>query len=297
MVARRLAAFAVAGLVLAGAGAARSEHGNPVMVPAPEFGATIPRNAWIRLQSYNGIDYLVEQLASTGSGARAWLVSEKDEVPLKRVRFFDDLDGGYGDGVLVMRPAHLLVAGAKYRLKVSYRWDGSQEEWLSQGVWTVGAEELAAKPMWRGEPRLVAASGDDPPTVRMALTSQPLIEIVAKLTPVEAGQGKPFSLIVVFDSSRWCKEGFTVDYTTAVVRSHCPAEGKLPCAYAYKHRTDKQVGRRFRLELTAIDGAGHAERAPGRPPVVTWPRSQNYGFCAPDWMPKDRGTKKSGSTP
>jgi hypothetical protein len=216
-----------------------------------------------RLQSYNGIDYMVGQLASPKGGARALLVSEKDEVPLKRVRVFEDLDGDYGDGVLVMRPARLLVAGAQYHLKVLYPGDGSQEEWLSHGVWTAGADELAAHPMWRGAPRLVPASGDEPPTFRMALTSQPLI--VAKLTPEEEGQGKPFSLIVVFDNSRWCKAGFTVDYTTAVVRSHYPVDEKLPCAYAGMHRMEKQVGRRFRLELTAIDGAGHAERAPGCP--------------------------------
>jgi hypothetical protein len=267
--------LAVIGLVgVLGPAPAAAEHGDPLLLPAPASGTTIPRNARIRLECRNGIAWLAEGLGLRRAGWVAALVADDHEVRLRVESFFDDQEGGYGAGLLVLAPTRLLAPQATYRLEIRYPQQGGGTGRWSEWTWTTSRAVDRAPPRWRASPRR-----REPAEVVAGLAPEaPLVEVVAELTPV--GRGARKTLRLLFDGSRACNRGPTVDYNVAITNASCPASrGAEQCQSAHRFKSEGDVGRRFRVTLTAVDLAGNRRQAPGAPPIVTWPEEMSLAVC------------------
>ena len=124
-----------AGLVMATAlfvvlspGRPRAEHGMPYLRMAPT-GQTLPVNGRILLQSGNGVAWFSSALYRRDPKARAFLRQGTEQVPLRVVDSFDDLEGspraafaseaGYGESLLVLAPLRRLRPRTTYELVLS----------------------------------------------------------------------------------------------------------------------------------------------------------------------------------
>jgi hypothetical protein len=86
----------------------------------------------------------------------------------------------------------------------------------------------------------------------------------------------------VFDLTRMCDAGPTVDYSVAIANASCAEmEAERLCQTARMFDAQADVGKRFRVRLTAVDLAGNRTAAPGRRPVVTWPSDLGLTVCLP----------------
>jgi hypothetical protein len=269
------ALVAIAGLLVGlGPSPVRAEHGDPLLIPAPAPGATIPRNARIRLESRNGIGWQAEGLGLRRPGFSAALVAADHEVGLRVESFFDDQEGGYGAGLLVLAPVRLLTPATSYRLEIRYPVEGGGTGRWAEWSWTTSRVVDRAPPRWRAAPR-----GRGPGEIVAGLAPEaPVVELVADLQPV--GRGTRKRLRMVLDGSRACNRGPTVDYNVVIVNASCPASrGAEQCQTAHWYQSERDVGRRFRVTLTAVDLAGNRRRAPGVPPIVRWPEDQSLTIC------------------
>lgn len=266
---------------------ARAEHGNPVLVVAPRSGQTIPRNGWIRLQSYNGVSWYVERLRDAKNPAQAELVSGGHRVGMKIKDWYDDDEGGYGRSILTLAPKKLLKAAQTYKLVMTDRHPKAGVKTYTLGSWKVSGRIDSGAPRWRGKPsvapRKTTYYGVEP-SVIISLKDEDLLEVVAELQPVRRGLGKGGKakrLIIVFDKSRWCPQGATASYPVAIVRSNCPTPGKPTeiCHRMAVWQTSKDVGKRYRIRLKARDLAGNERRAPGGTLPYTWRKSQHLRVC------------------
>ena len=250
------------------------EHGDPLLIPAPAPGTTIPRNARLRLECRNGIPTLAEGVGKRRAGWAAVLVADDHEVRLRLEAFFDDQEGGYGAGLVVLAPARLLAPQTTYRLEIRYPQAGGGTASWSRWSWKTGRAVDREPPRWRAPPRR-----REPAVVRAGLAPEaPLVEVVAELAPVDRGTRKRLRLL--FDGSRPCNRGPTVDYNVAIVNSSCPSSrGAEQCQSAHLFKSERDVGRHFRVVLTATDLAGNQRRAPGAAPVVTWPKEMSLTVC------------------
>src|SRR5687768_17321461 len=109
----------VAVVMLASASPALAEHGDPLMIAAPTPSTPLPRNARIRIESHNGIAFPLDELARGVRGHAAALVAADHRVPLVVEGFFDDNEGGYGAGLLVLAPKRTLSASTAYQLVIT----------------------------------------------------------------------------------------------------------------------------------------------------------------------------------
>jgi len=281
---------------------ARAEHGMPFLMPVPAPDTVIPTNAHIRLRSLNGIDWIFSQLALRTGRAHAALVSPHERVPLRVAHFFDDRDhggprgseGGYGEGLLDLRPARILRPDTRYELELSYVTpDGSSERYVPWG-WTTGTGADRSSPSFGGPARAVTFSADaadelmvEPgaPVITAALVADPLVtELVALLVPV--GGGPALRVPFVFDRSASLPEGPTADYILAVARSAQPdtvevGGRSLWCSTAYHADPAGRPGARYLVSLVAHDLAGHRVAAPGSPATITWHESLAVTACVP----------------
>jgi hypothetical protein len=253
---------------------ALAEHGDPLLIPAPASGTTIPRNARIRLECRNGVPWLAEGLGLHRTGYVAALVGDDHEVRLRVEAYFDDREGCYGTGLLVLAPTRLLAPQIAYRLEVRYPKQGGGTEKWSQWSWKTSRVIDRTPPRWLAAPR-----HREPGELVASLAPEaPLVEVVAKMEPV--GRGTRKRLRMLLDGSRACDRGPTVDYNVAIVNSSCPSSrGAEQCQSAHLFKSERDVGRRFRVRLTAIDLAGNRRPAPGAAPVVTWPEEMSLTVC------------------
>ncbi len=267
-------------VVAAGASPAAAEHGDPIIIPAPSPGTAIPINARLRLESHNGIASPLPELAAKTAGYAAVLVASDHEIALRPTAFFDDQEGGYGAGLLVLAPVKLLQPSTTYALEL--RWPGGAARDFATGwEWTTLDAADRAAPRWIGAPRPGRAAGvvlADPGP------ESPLVEIVADLTPI--GRGRAKRLHLVFDLTRMCDAGPTANYAVAIANGSCAERGDEGlCQTAHWFAAHADVGRRFRARLTAIDLAGNRTAAPGRKPIVTWTDERSITVCLPAGPP------------
>jgi hypothetical protein len=264
------------GLCLVIATPAAAEHGDPFMIVAPLPGTKIPTNAHIRIESYNGIAGGLEEIATNQKGYSAVLVASDHEIELKPVSFFDDHEGGYGAGLLVLAPTKALHARTTYNLEI--RWPGgTPEQFASPWSWTTSKKADKKAPKWKGTPTV----GSTPSTlIANPGAETPLVEIVADLEAVNGGTAKQIPF--VFDLARACGGGPTANYTEAIARTTCPDLGPEGlCQQAYMHDAGADLGKQFMVKLTAVDLAGNRTVAPGANPTITWADDNALTVCIP----------------
>lgn len=268
---------------LGAAPSARAEHGDPLVVPAPASGSALPVNALLRLESHNGLASPLPEIAAGERGYAATLVASDHRIALAPVTWWEDGEGGYGTGLLVLRPARRLRPGATYRLELTWP-DATADEIDTGWTWTAVDSVDRTPPRWTGAATAGAPLEDipaDEPVVDAGLRLEAsVVEVVAELIPVGAGRRREVRL--TFDATRDCDVGPTTDYTLAIFASSCPqAQAARMCQTAYRFDLDAAIGRRFRVALTAIDVAGNRRRAPGPPPMITWAGASSLTVCVP----------------
>lgn len=279
----------------------------PFIVPAPPSGSQIPTNGWIHLQSYNGVHGIVQTLAARQGRAWAHLVARGDTVPLRVTDFFDDNEGGYGAGALVLAPQRTLQRDRRYQLKIGWRVKRKRHSAVLWH-WSTTTAKDHRPPRWLAPPHVHRSAGRQE-SIYLDLEPAPgVVRIVAKFRltrsapegreepelrpaggarvrspPARRGCGSrqtvPRRLMFIFDPTRICPTGPTVDYRVAVARSHCPEKGsERSCHTAHMYGTESSVGKRFRVTFLAADQAGNRRFAPGAV-HWTWDRSMSLTVC------------------
>jgi len=246
----------------------------------------LPRNGQVRLQSYNGVHFVVESLVAKSQNLKVYFQDDRGKrVQVRKTDFYEDHEGGYGNAVLVVRPERMLAANTTYELVAEYlAWSREKEK---EEVWTpvtiatyrTTSEVDREKPRWRARPTSETREEEDYDRRRKhdvvlapVAREHELLHLVVELAPL--GKGKKKRILLVYDPSRLCPQGPTADYGVAVANANCPTQGEsgeiCHTGTMYDMGKAEDSGRKFRVKLTAVDIAGNKRKAPGKGPVVRW---------------------------
>lgn len=266
---------AVIALALLGVGprAVRAEHGSPLLLVKPSDGALIPRNAELRLVSYNGEDQLIWLLGNTPAKISARLESAAGPVPLRPRRYLTDHDG-YGRAMIGLVPARLLEPDTEYRLVVDVPAEGWHEQ-LATFVTTREIDRVA--PRWLAEP---AFDQTDRTFIGRIDAADELIEVVFTARP--RGGGAPRKTFVLFDLTQRCIEGPTADYRVVIFNSQCDdmEERQRPgavCDSLYYFIGWRGEAARYRISAEVRDLSGNLRRA--RRAAAAIDLDSPFGLC------------------
>jgi hypothetical protein len=274
------AAFFAAAMLLFCRGA-DAEHGMPGYSFVFAENAPPPTNTLIPLAGTNGVPFSLRSLKQ----GRVRAVSEGGGhiVPLEIKDSYDDMEGhgtpfpdnggGYGENLILLSPQTELTAGKTYSIEVDLTPDEKGSEPYVLTALTVGNTPDKTAPTWRSAPFLRlpiegnhndAYEGEDAPltptlvTAIDGLSDQPGFVII-DLSPLDA-KARPKRMI-------------------ATLPPKDPKTGKQPCGRVavfdhefnvYADDTDRDLGRRYRARLTAMDMAGNRTVAPGPGVDIVW---------------------------
>lgn len=253
--------------------AARAEHGDPLLLVKPGSGSEIPRNARIRLVSYNGEDGLIQLLGRSPGEVRISLESDAGSVRLRPVRYLTDHDG-YGRAMVSLAPGRLLAPRTAYRLVVDVRAWGWREE-LAAFVTTAEVDRTA--PRWSAKPdfdpverRFVGRLVDPGDFVEVGFTVRPRAGGIARRT------------FVLFDLAQQCIDGPTADYNVAIYNSQCVDAEELEqdqaaCDTLYYFPAWRRAGAIYDVAIELRDLAGNVRRL--RVPAARIDLDAPFGLC------------------
>jgi hypothetical protein len=239
----------------------------------PGSGAEIPRNARIRLVSYNGEDGLIYWLWSSPGKVRIWLESDGREVRLYPVRYVTDHDG-YGRAMVSLAARSLLAAHTEYRLMVEVESEGWQGE---LAVFTTTDEVDRTAPRWSSRPTFDSAER----TFFGRLTEyDDIVEIGFTAWP--HGGGRARRTFILFDLDQKCIEGPTADYNVAIYNSQCidAEERELRnaiCDTLYYFPPWRPEGTLYDITVDLRDLAGNVRRI--RKPAARIDVGEPFGLC------------------
>ena len=250
-----------------------AEHGSPLLLVKPGDGATIPRNAQIRLVSYNGEDELIWLLGRQPHEARARLVADGGAVPLKPGRYFTDHDG-YGRAMVSLVPARLLAPDTTYRLVVDVPSAGWSEQLAS---FTTSDEVDRTAPRWRTPP--VHETAENALVGRLT-EYEDLIELEVIARPRAGGRAR--RTFVLFDLAQQCIEGPTADYNVAIFNSQCIPEEEQQrrgaiCDTLYYFPPWRPEGTLYDVTIDLRDLAGNLRRI--HRPAARIEIGEPFGLC------------------
>jgi hypothetical protein len=253
---------------------AHAEHGMPLLLVKPGDGAQIPRNARIRLVSYNGEDELIWLLGNTPDKVRARLVSSGSRIPLRPVRYIYDPDG-YGRAMISLAPRRLLEAQTEYELVV----DVPSADWSATLASFVTTEQVDRDaPRWGSRPVFEPA---DRMFVGRLAELDDIVEVDFIVRPVAGGRAR--RTFVLFDQLQECIEGPTVDYRVAIFNSQCvladDEEGRpgALCDTLYYFPGWRHDRARYVVRVELRDLAGNVRRLRSR--VASIDLLEPFGVC------------------
>lgn len=252
---------------------ARAEHGSPLLLVKPGSGSAIPRNARIRLVSYNGEDGLIQWLGRSPRKVRIRLESERGAVRLHPVRYVTDHDG-YGRAMVSLAARGLLAPFTEYRLVVDVPSEGLNGE---LATFTTTDRIDRAPPRWRSRPDYDAADR----TFRGRIAEREgLVEVGITVWP--RGKGRARRTFVLFDLEQQCIEGPTVDYNVVIYNSQCvdseerAREGAV-CDTLYYFPPWRPEGTLYDVTIDLRDLAGNLRRI--RRPAARIEIGEPFGLC------------------
>jgi len=238
---------------------ARAEHGSPLLLVKPGSGAEIPRNAQIRLVSYNGEAGLIYWLGNTPRKVRVWLESEGSKVRLFPIRYLTDHDG-YGRAMVTLAARGLLAAGTEYRLTT----DVPSEGWSGELATFVTTDEVdSAAPRWSSRP---SYRGEAHAFLGRLTEHEGLLEV--GITAWPHGGGKARRTFILFDLEQKCIPGPTADYNVAIYNSQCidaeeRAIDNAICDTLYYFPDWRPEGTTYDVTIDLRDIAGNLRRIRG----------------------------------
>ena len=235
----------------------------------PDTGTTMPVNPRIYIvgnQKADGYHWLLESLLHECRCYHAYLVSDKERVPLERIAFRRAGEAQSGDEVLVLRPKRQLQRNRQYRFQIHHGRSKNPEPFSEDWVWTTGARADRKAPTWAADGLTVDGKG----VVQVSLADpEEIVHLAIDLRPVgKTGTRKRTRMLI--DGSRLCptREG------------NCPdRRERSVCDWAHFEQSEGDVGKRFRARVTLIDGAGNRRAPRGTLPIVQWTESLDVEIC------------------
>lgn len=258
-----------------------AEHGSPGYTIWPEA-LTLPTNGRIILSGYNGVPFGLDTLRDM----EPRLVAEgQPPIPLKLTHAYDDMEGrddaphrrfaegeGYGESLVIWRPARTLTPGVAYTLERrraqsnpddTLRWEAHEP---FGGPWTATRPDHTA-PAWTGPlsklPHHPGAPKDYEAGWPSAISLPLGREAAGALLRVSLRSGdRPITMWTYLSPALW-------DQPDAAYR----------CANL-DHHSRKLAGQPVRLRIRVEDLAGNS--TPTRTLLTTWPKdAPGLSFCIP----------------